>query len=274
MTKFLSSLFLCAFLAVPAGCQTVPSSDNNSLENSYPTLFPEQESLSPKEIMARAHEAAGGETWRRPQSLAMDGYAVFYQEGQTVKHERHRMWRVYDASKSDAHTVDGKVRILSEQDGKAIIDLSYNGETTYTTEGAQPKSESDKQWSSNFGFGVVRHALDEGYALERLPDDLIDGQAAYMIRVIDAADGITQFGVSQTDYSILKVSFDTPRGWHERIYSHFYSNPNESWVQPGRVRLYYNGVKANEVIWTKYVINKDSPDCLFVLPQAAECQTE
>lgn len=243
-----------------------------SQPDGLPTLYTSQTDLSAIDIMTGAHEAAGGTVWTRPQSLAMDGYAVFYKGGQSVKHENHRMWRVYDAGKTDAHKVDGKVRIESILNGTSVIDLSYDGETTYTPQGAQPKSESDKRWSSNFGFGVIRHALDEGYDLQRLPDDLIDGNAAYMIKVIDAAGGETQFGIAQKDYKILKVGFDTARGWHERIYSNFYSNEGENWVQPGRVRLYYNGVKANEVIWTSYSINQDLPDCLFVLPAAADCR--
>ena len=236
------------------------------------TLHTAELNLSAVEIMSRAHEAAGGEVWTRPESLAMDGYAVFYKNGKSVKHEHHRMWRVYDAQKTDAHKVDGKVRIESVLNGTPVINLSYNGQTTYTPQGPQPKSESDKRWSSNFGFGVIRHALDEGYKLERLPDDLIDGKAAYMIKVIDAVGGETQFGIAQNDYKILKVGFDTERGWHERIYSNFYSNPTESWVQPGRVRLYYNGVKSNEVIWTSYSINQELPDCLFVLPETDDCR--
>jgi hypothetical protein len=193
--KIITFVSACFAGAMLLGCSTV--SESNQTER-FPTLLPAQETLTAKTIMIRAHEAAGGETWRRPQTLSMDGYAVFYRDGKTVKHERHRMWRVYDANKADAHKVDGKVRILSEHEGKAVINLSYDGETTYTATGAQPKSESDKRWSSNFGFGVIRHALDEGYTLERLPDDLIDGKPAFIIRVIDAVGGTTQFGIAQT----------------------------------------------------------------------------
>ncbi|MGJ8563026.1 MAG: hypothetical protein ACSHXY_05685 [Alphaproteobacteria bacterium] len=236
------------------------------------TLYPVQSELSAADIMAQAHEAAGGEAWSRPISLAMDGYAVFYKNGSAAKHETHRMWRVYEAGKTDAHKVDGKVRIESLRDGIAVIDLSFDGSTTYTPQGAQPQSESDNQWSSSFGFGVIRHALDDGYSLKRLPDDLVDGRPVFMVNVMDPSGGETRFGIAQDDRAILKVGFDTPRGWHERIYSNFYSNIAESWSQPGRVRLYYNGVKANEVIWTSYEINKPLKACLFVLPEALNCR--
>lgn len=236
------------------------------------TLYPAEPELSAENIVSQAHVAAGGKGWSRPVSLAMDGYAVFYKNGVAFKNEHHRMWRVYDAGKTDAHKVDGKVRIESIRDGKAVINLSYDGETTYTPQGPQPKTQTDKQWSSSFGFGVIRHALDDGYSLSRLPDDLIDGRPAFLVRVTDPAGGTTQFGIAQDDYAVLKVGFDTPRGWHERIYSNFYSNPGESWVQPGRVRLYYNGVKSNEVIWTSYAINEDLAPCLFVLPETQDCR--
>jgi len=186
--------------------------------------------------------------------------------------EFDHMWRVYDAAKIDAHKVDGKVRIESLSDGKAMFDLSFDGQHTYTSQGQQPQSESDKRWSSNFGFGVIRHALDPGYALERLPDDLIDGRPSYTVKVLDPAGGETIFGFAQDNHQILKVGFVTDRGWHERIYSNFYSNPGDQWVQPGRVRLYYGGVKANEVIWDSYETNRDLPNCLFVLPEKAGCR--
>ncbi|MEM7765070.1 MAG: hypothetical protein AAF290_13470 [Pseudomonadota bacterium] len=240
---------------------------------SLPTLLPTDD-LAADEIMRRAHDAAGGEQWRRPRSLSMTGYAVFYRDGKAVRHEQHSMWRVYARDKQEAHVADGKVRIESMRDGNAIIDLSFDGTTTYTAAGPQPQSAADQQWSSSFGFGVIRHALDAGYTLARLPDDLIDGRPAYVINVLDPTGGATRFGIAHDDLSILRVGFDTPRGWHERIYSEFFSNPGSSWRQPGRVRLYYDGIKANEVIWTRYALDRDLPDCLFVLPEAADCQRE
>lgn len=261
----LTSLFVMGWAL--SACQT------SSLPRDYVALYPD-ESLTATEIISRAHTAAGGETWTHPESLSMSGYSIFYRGGKASKHEIHNMWRVYEAGKTDAHKVDGKVRLESIKDGKTIIDLSFDGTTTYTSSGPQPPSESDKRWSSNFGFGVIRHALDEGYMLARDPDDLIDGREAFMVRVHDPAGGETQFGIGRDDYAILKVGFVTPRGWHERIYSDFYSNPEGDWLQPGRVRLYYNGVKANEVIWTSFAINEGLPDCLFVLPEVDECRPE
>ena len=234
-------------------------------------LFPNAPERSAEDIMKAAHEAAGGHDWSRPETLSMDGYAVFYREGQATRHERHTMYRVYDASKSEAHRADGKVRIESVRDGMSIINVAFDGSVTSTNDGPQPQSDADARWASNFGFGVIRHALDEGYSLTRLPDDLVDGKGAYWIRVTDPIGGETQFAIAHEDHAILSVAFDTERGWHQRIYSDFYSNPGVNWVQPRRVRLFYNGIKANEVIWTRHKIDVDLPDCLFSLPQRDEC---
>lgn len=253
------------------GLSALAASACASASELYPALFLETPSRSATDIMQAAHAAAGGNLWVRPASLAMDGYGVFYRDGKATKHERHTMYRVYDAIKDDAHRADGKVRIKSVRGGVPIIDVAFDGRVTSTAKGPRPQSEADKRWASNFGFGVIRHALDEGYSLTRLPDDLVDGKTAYWIKVTDPKGGETQFAISQSDHAVLSVAFDTDRGWHERIYSDFYSNPDISWVQPRRVRLFYNGVKANEVIWTRHQVNADLPDCLFVLPQADEC---
>lgn len=247
-------------------------SANNISSEPYPSLMTEFDNHTSENIISLAYAAAGGETWRRPKTLFMDGYAIFYGNGQNFKNEHHRMWRVYDSNKTDAHTVDGKVRIESIREGKPLINVSYDGQNTYTDGGQQGKSATDQRWSSSFGFGVIRHALDDGYSVDRMPDDLVDGRLSYVVKVVDSSGGSTFFHITQDNYAIVKVAFDTPRGWHERVYSDFFSNPGTDWSQPARVRLYYNGVKSNEVIWEKFAVNDDLPNCVFILPEAQNCR--
>ncbi len=222
--------------------------------------------LLPEAIIARAHAAAGGDTWVRPRSLYMEGYGLFWRDGpQPVRHDPHLMWRVYPDVKRDAHQADGKVRIDSMRDGAMVFQVSFDGATTYNQDGPIPDAPDSDQWSSAFGFGVIRHALDDGFRLERLADDLVDGRAVHVVRVIAPEGRETLFAVAQDDAAILRVGFDTPRGWHERIYSNFFSNPGVDWVQPGRVRLFYNGVKSNEIIWTAFDVNAPISDEVFVI---------
>lgn len=41
-----------------------------------------------------------------------------------------------------------------------------------------------------------------------------------------------------------------------------------AWSQPGRVRLYYNGVKQNEVRWTDFAVNEPIDAAVFQYPGA------
>jgi len=226
--------------------------------------LPAAPELTAAVIIASAHEAAGGETWVRPRTLHLVGEAVFYREGGGVeRHERYEMWRVYPETKDDAHAADGMVRIQSWREGQTAILLAFDGERSYTAAGPQPPSEADRQWSENFGFGVIRFALDEGYQQVRLPDDLVDGRPVFVVDVIDPSGGRTQFAIAQDNFQVLRVGFATPRGWHERIYSDFYTLPASPWVQPGRIRLLYNGVKQNELFWQSFTLNEEMPLSLF-----------
>ena len=224
------------------------------------------DTLSATEIITRAYEHAGGDAWVNPKSLLMEGYGLFWQGGERfVRYEPYRMWRVYPASKQAAHSADGRVRIEAFREDEPVFQLSFDGTHTYNQDGRLEDSADSERWSSNFGFGVIRHALDDGYRASRLPDDYVDGASAYAIRVTDPQGGETLFRVRQSDFAIVSVGFATPRGWHERIYSDFYRNEEGGWLQPGRVRLYYDGVKANEIYWTRFVTGESYPPELFQL---------
>lgn len=224
----------------------------------------DQPNLSARTIVERATAAAGGESWRRPTTLYLEGYGTFYAaDGTPLINESHRMWRVYPAFKPDAHNADGKVRIESIRGGQVVNYTAFDGARSYGLNGLLPPSAADTQWAENFGFGVIRYALDDGYSLARQPDDLVDGQPVYRIEVTGTNGAKTTFGIAYRSFQILSVGFATPRGWHERIYSEFFTKRSINWVQPGRVRLYYNGIKQNEIVWRDFKLNETMTDDLF-----------
>jgi hypothetical protein len=224
----------------------------------------ENPALSARAIVERATAAAGGQTWRRPRSLYLEGYGTFYNpNGTHIINENHRMWRVYPDFKPDAHNADGKVRVESQRAGEVVSYLAFDGTRSYGLTGLLPPSAADTQWAENFGFGVIRFALDDGYKVARQPDDLVDGQPVFRIEVTGANGSKTLFGIAHRTYQILSVGFATPRGWHERIYSQFFRKRGIDWVQPGRVRLYYNGIKQNEIVWRDFKLNEPISDRLF-----------
>jgi len=230
-----------------------------------PAALQTRPELSGRDIIALAHRAAGGELFLRPASLILRGYNIQHSAAGEVLWDRYAMWREFAAGKQDAHNASGKVRIEGWSGGELALLLAFDGERTYTEDGPMPDQSANAMWASNFGFGAIRHALDEGWQQRRLPDRLIDGQVSHIVELTDPSGGKTLFGVRSSDHAICYVGFRTPRGWHERRYSHYFGKPGSDWRQAGRVRLFYDGVKANEAIWTDFEVNEKLPDELFVI---------
>lgn len=221
--------------------------------------------ITAEEVMLKAHEKAGGDFWRNPKSLTLKGHANFYQGDDTLHNEIHNMWRVYATKKEDAHVANGKVKIESIRDGEPKILLSYDGNNTYDLNGKKEKSAADNMWSSAFGYGAIRHVFDEGYAISISGEDMIKNQNTVTVKVTDPNKGETFFDITLGDFKIVKVAFDTPRGWHHRLYSNFFEKEKYTWLQSGLVELFYNDIKTNEVIWEDFEVNEILPDSLFVL---------
>ena len=223
---------------------------------------------SAREIVERAIEAAGGEAWRRPKTLRLSGTATLYDQGRaeavTVA-DRYDMWRVFPQVSEDAHRANGKVRFDAFAGDRAVFQISYDGEHTYDQNGRVPPERAQRDWSAAFGFGILRFALDDGFALERLADDQVEGNACYIVRVIDPAGSKTVFAIDRADQAVRMVGFETPRGWHHRIYSDFKWHQAPRFRQPTRVRLYYDGVKTNDIEWQRFAVDVPIADEVFVL---------
>jgi len=230
-----------------------------------PTAVQSEPGLSATEIIARAHAAAGGDSFVRPRALFLSGYNIIHSPMGEVLWDKYAMWRVFADAKGDAHAASGKVRIEAWSGDRLALLVSFDGRTSYDQNGPIDDPDAAALWSNNFGFGAIRNALDGGWTQARRPDDLVDGEAAYMVALTDPAGGETLFGIRMRDDAIVYVGFQTPRGWHERRYSHFFTKPGASWLQPGRVRLSYDGVKANEAIWTDFSLHDSFPAANFII---------
>ena len=224
--------------------------------------------LDARSIVSRAHEVAGGAAWQRPVTLHLRGRALLYENGvldtRTVA-ERWEMWRVFPMWNATAHGPSGKVRVEGESNGKLLFQVSFDGTNTYDKNGLVPGAKANAEWAEAFGFGIIRFALDDGFSLTRLADDEVEGHPAFTVAVKDPSGGSTLFWIDSQSYAIRKVGFDTPRGWHERVYSSFEYHQNPRFQQATRVRLYYAGALTNDITWEHYVINAPIADAMFVL---------
>ena len=220
-------------------------------------------------VLARATAAHGGDGWANARTLLLEGRAIFWgPEGAAPRStaDDYRMWRVFDPGRQAAHAAEGKVRITGTSKGKPIFTVGFDGTNTWNEKGVFPKVEADAFWASNFGFGIIRRAGNRGFVAARVADDRIDGHPIYLVRLTDPRGGVTLFGIDRATYAIRTMGFMTPRGWHLRTYDDFVRLKNPDWLQARKVTLYYNGVKANEVHWTKAVVNAPVDAKLFSPP--------
>jgi hypothetical protein len=235
------------------------------------------QALDARTILERARTAAGGDRWANAQSLILKGRAVFWgKEGAepTSRPDTYIMYREFDPNRMAAHGAEGKVRIIMQDKGRTIIDVGFDGATTWNEKGIIPKDQADAFWASNFGFGIIRHALKPGFTSQRLADGNVDGFPVYMIRLMDPAGTESLFGIDHKSYAIRMVGFDTPKGWHVRTYSGFFRPKSVPWwLQARVVTLYYNGVKQNEIHWQDVVINPVIDPALFAPPMTAAAKS-
>lgn len=232
---------------------------------------PASDALTAQEIVSRVHAAAGGEAWLAAGTNVMRGHATLCRDGnpqRCVTADRYEMYRVYPTQLSGAHAGSGKFRLDAFVGEKALFQVAFDGERSYDQNGPVPPERAANDEASGFGFSAIRFALRPGFSLERLADDQVEGQPCHLVRVTDPSGTRTLFSVDSTSWQVRRAAWQTPKGWHERVYSDFYLIPGTQFVQPGRVRHYYDGVKSVDIRWTSAEIGVPIPDERFVLGPA------
>lgn len=219
-------------------------------------------------VVERAVAAHGGELWLGPETLELVGTATFYDPATgAVRSEAddYRMWRTFEEGRTAAHEASGKVRIIARSGAKVLFEVGYDGQTTWTERGIMPRAEADAYWANNFGFGIIRSALEDGFALHMAPPRDIGGRRTNVVRILDPNGMQTLFGFDAESGFVTYMAFDAPRGFHERLYGDFVRLDN-GWVQARRVTLMYDGVIANSVFWSQTRVNGKLDPALFQPP--------
>ncbi|GAB4481081.1 MAG: hypothetical protein OHK0018_12480 [Erythrobacter tepidarius] len=231
-------------------------------------LLAETVEPTPRAIVERAVAAHGGAVWLDPVTLELAGTATFYDPATGAVRfvaDDYRMWRTFEEGRTAAHEASGKVRIIAKAGEKVIFEVGYDGQTTWTERGIMPRAEADAYWASNFGFGIIRSALEDGFALHHAPPREIAGRQSDIVRIVDPKGAQTLFGFDRESGFVTYMAFTTPRGFHERFYSDFVRLAN-GWVQARRVTLLYDGIIANSVFWRETRVNGEVDPALFQSP--------
>jgi hypothetical protein len=228
------------------------------------------EVLTGKQILKQAVDAAGGEAWQQPKTLELRGDAVWTPYGRTdlanqLRFDDYALYRIFPADNDAARQANGKVRIDAKAAKVPFLQLIFDGKNThnYLSEQAKPY-QKHFSWSNNFGFSILRFADREGFTVERLADDQIEGFPCYVVQITDPKKFITTFLIDQTSKYIRSVAFTTEIGFHHRIYSDFKRAPNVNFVQPTRLRLYFDGIKWMDINWRQFKVNEVIADSVFV----------
>ena len=227
---------------------------------------------SARAVVERGVAAHGGAVWLEPGTLILIGEAIFYASDSAAPRSHsddYRMWREMDPDRDSAHGADGKVRITARDGERVLFEVGYDGATTWTERGIVPQAEADAYWASNFGFGIIRSALRDGFTLQSVPGRDIGGHRVDLVRVIDPQGAATLFGFDAESGFIRYLAFTTPRGFHERLYDDFVRLEN-GWVQARRVTLLYDGVMSNTVLWTETRVGEPIDAALFAPPPGSE----
>lgn len=232
------------------------------------SLQAQQSDAAARAVVERAVAAHGGDLWLEPETLELVGTATFYDPATGAVRsevEDYRMWRTFEDGRTAAHEASGKVRIIAKAGDRVIFEVGYDGETTWTERGIMPRAEADAYWASNFGFGIIRSALEDGFALHTAPPRDIGGRRTNMVRIRDPKGMQTLFGFDAESGFVTYMAFDAPRGFHERLYGDFVRLAN-GWVQARQVALMYDGVIANSVFWRETRVNGEVDPALFQPP--------
>ena len=243
-----------------------------------PFLAFSQGNFSGKEILKLATAAAGGSLWQQPLTLQLNGDATFTPYGRTnpeesIHFDTYKMFRVFPATNNAARAANGKIRFDAKSGDYNYMQLIYDGNKTlnYLSEKAKPFQQYFS-WSNNFGFSIIRFADSDSFKVERLTDDQIEGHPCYIVQITDPKKMITTFSIDQQSYFIRSVAFITDIGYHHRIYSDFEkllpansdSNSKAFFIQPRRLRIYFDGIKWMDINWRKNTVNEIIKDEVFV----------
>ncbi len=221
--------------------------------------------LTAKQIIEKTIASNGGDHWKHPKTLILDGNARMYAQNEPdLVLNTYRMHRVFPDTNARARQANGKVAILAKSKDIVFFDLRFDGTTSdiYLSDRAKQLQDHFK-WSNNFGFGIIRFAIDQNLEYS-LTDVYHFGEIpCYYIKIKDASGQETIFGIEKEKFQILYMGFDTPLGFHLREYGNFNRDEMVPFVMPQSLKIYYDDFLWFEVQWETFKVNLSIEDKVF-----------
>ena len=115
------------------------------------------------------------------------------------------------------------MRTISGVQAASSGTISFDGQQMYDRSGPMPEAQARELAASSFGFSAARFALTEGFDLLRVADDQVEGHPCYFIQITDPNGGNTLVAIDTKSHLFRYIGWQTPRGWHHRVYSDYYA---------------------------------------------------
>ena len=216
-----------------------------------------------EELIQQSIDAHGGTIWNHPTSLVLNGCASLYDDGKKKHHfDLYQMHRVFPRRNNEARKENGKVSIIAKEMESLFFHLTFDGAQSEVTLSEQASIFSDHfKWSNNFGFGIIRFAIQEKLECKFIEHDKDDH--CHYFEVIDKNQQRTLFGIGKKESFIRYMAFETPLGMHQRSYSNFKRDEN-GFVLATHLNIKYGEDLFFEVNWDSFEVNVDIPDSIFI----------
>lgn len=221
--------------------------------------------LTAAQIIRKAIAAHGSDAWKHPETLQLYGSAVMHSEGgPELILDTYNMQRVFPGTNTEARKANGKVALLARAGDEVFFDLRFNGTETHVflSETAQ-KFRDNFTWSNNFGFGIIRFALDRKLECTLTGDHTFGDVPCHYITIKDASGQDTVFGIHKDSFRIIYMGFDTPLGFHLRRYGHFKQHPGNPFLIPLSLSIYYDDFRWFDVRWDDFRLNASIENKVF-----------
>ena len=116
-------------------------------------LFAQQ--LTALEVLKKATEVAGGETWHNPKTLLLKGDADFTPYGladekNAIHFDKYVMHRVFPPYNDDAHKMNGRVRFDAVYKDSTFFLLNFDGKKQTLN-----LSERAKPYAKQFNLAII-----------------------------------------------------------------------------------------------------------------------
>ncbi len=222
-------------------------------------------SITAKQIIQKTIKSNGGEYWKHPKTMMLNGKAKMYTPGEIdLILDTYSMKRVFPDTNAQARQANGKVALLAESKGEVFFDLRFDGAKSkmYLSEHAKRFKDHFK-WANNFGFGIIRFAIDQNLECKLVTDLNFGSIPCYYVSITDKSGQETIFGIDKEKFQIIYMGFDTPLGFHLREYSNFKRHKEVPFVMPLLLKIYYDNSLWFEVHWESFEINEPIEDKVF-----------